>query len=120
MGLTHVKVSLRSLNDPNGSYESEFLVDSGASDSMAPASELHRIGVEPTGTRAYEIADGTTHEYQVGYVWAEVMGESTASRVIFGPDEAAPLLGVITLESLGLTIDPVNQVLKKLPALYLK
>ena len=34
------------------------------------------------------------------------MGEITAGRVIFGPDHAAPLLGVPALESLGIPVAP--------------
>ena len=32
------------------------------------------------------------------------MGEITAGRVIFGPDDATPLLGVTALESVGIYI----------------
>jgi hypothetical protein len=46
MGLTHVAVKLRSFVS-NGTYEAEFLVDSGATDSLVPASELTKIGVQP-------------------------------------------------------------------------
>jgi hypothetical protein len=48
------------------------------------------------------------------------MDEVTAGRVIFGPDNAEPLLGVTALESVGITIDPASRTLKKLPAIPLK
>ena len=48
------------------------------------------------------------------------MGEVTAGRVLFGPDGVEPLLGVTALESIGITIDPVTQTLKRLPAIPLK
>ncbi len=48
------------------------------------------------------------------------MGEITAGRVIFGPDNAEPILGVTALESVGFTIDPASRTLKKLPAIPLK
>ena len=48
------------------------------------------------------------------------MGEVTAGRVIFGPDDAEPLLGATALESVGITIDPANRTLKRLPAIPLK
>jgi hypothetical protein len=48
------------------------------------------------------------------------MGERTAGRIIFGPDNTEPLLGVTTLESVGITIDPANRTLKRLPAIPLK
>jgi clan AA aspartic protease len=120
MGLTHVTVALKGLGAPNGSYEADFLVDTGATDSLAPAAALRKIGVQPAGTMAYELADGTVHEYPFGLVQIEFMGEVTAGRVIFGPDDAEPLLGVTALESVGITIDPANRTLKRLPAIPLK
>ena len=120
MGLIHVTVSMKALGRSNGPYEAEFLVDTGATDSLVPAAELHRIGVEPVGRMAYELADGTLQEYPFGLVQISFMGEITAGRVIFGPDNAEPLLGVTALESVGITIDPANRTLKRLPALPLK
>lgn len=120
MGLIHVTVALRGFEEPNASYEANFLVDTGATDSMAPACELRRIGVPPAGRMAYELADGSVHEYTFGLCRIEFMGEVTAGRVIFGPDEIEPLLGVTALESVGITIDPVTRTLKRLPAIPLK
>jgi clan AA aspartic protease len=120
MGLTHVTVSLKALGSQNGVFEADFLVDTGATDSLAPASKLRDIGVNPAGSTVYELADGTVHEYEFGLVQIEFMGEVTAGRVIFGPDDAEPLLGVTALESVGITIDPANRTLKRLPAIPLK
>ena len=119
MGLTHVAVKLRSFVS-NGSYEAQFLVDSGATDSLVPAAELRKIGVQPVGRMAYELANGTVEEYQFGLVEISFMNEVTAGRVIFGPDNAEPILGVTALESVGVVIDPANRTLKRLPAIPLK
>ena len=78
MGLTHVTVAIKSLGSPDGPYESEFLVDTGATDSMAPGSELRKIGVKPAGKTVYELADGTLQEYPFGLVEIAFMGEVTA------------------------------------------
>src|SRR5882724_3864375 len=101
-GLTHVAVKLRSFAS-NGEYEAEFLVDSGATDSLVPASELSKIGVQAVGKMAYELANGTVEEYQFGLAEISFMNEVTAGRVIFGPDNAEPILGVTALESVGLS-----------------
>lgn len=120
MGLTRVTVTLKAIRSPNGAYESDFLVDTGATDSLAPAAELRKIGVQPVGRTVYELADGTVHEYPFGLVEIAFMGEVTAGRVIFGPDNAEPILGVTALESVGITIDPATRTLKRLPAIPLK
>ena len=52
MGLTHFTVRLRSLGPQNGAYEADFLVDTGATDSLAPAAELTKVGVQPVGRTA--------------------------------------------------------------------
>ena len=102
MGLTHVTVRLKNLAEPNGAYEADFLVDTGATDSLAPAAELRRAGIQPVGQTAYELADGRLEEYEFGLAEISFMGEVTAGRVIFGPDNVEPLLGVTALESVEL------------------
>ena len=120
MGLTHVTVKLTPVSGGNGAYEAGFLVDTGATDSMAPAAALAKAGIKPAGRTKYELADGTVQEYPFGLVQIEVLGEITAGRVIFGPDGVEPLLGVTALESMGFTVDPGRQTLKRLPAISLK
>lgn len=120
MGLPYVTVSLKRPGSTNGSYEALFLVDSGATDTMAPAAELTRVGIERVGKTTCELADGTLHEFSFGLVQIEFMGEVTAGRVIFGPDGSEPLLGVTALESVGISVDPANRTLKRLPAIPLK
>ena len=50
----------------------------------------------------------------------EFMGNMTAGRIIIGDEGVEPLLGVTALEFTGIEGDPVNQRLKRLPALRLK
>jgi len=42
------------------------------------------------------------------------------STIIFGADDAEPILGVTALESVGIEVDPRSQRLKRLPAVRLK
>jgi clan AA aspartic protease len=120
MGLTKVTTKLTSLTSPGKSFQEIFLVDTGATDSMAPAPALEKIGVEKVGKTAYELADGTVREYAFGLVRIEFMGETTAGRIIFGDPDSEPLLGVTALESVGIMVDPANKTLKRLPAIPLK
>jgi len=97
-----------------------ILVDTGATDSLVPATELEKIGVKKEGKMFYELADGTVKEYPYGLARIEFMGETTAGRVIFGLPESEPILGVTALESVGIIVDPVSKTLKRLPAIPLK
>jgi len=119
MGLTHVTVRLTK-PATKSVYQADFLVDTGATDCFAPAAALHTIGIEPVGRAAYELASGSVEEYEFGLAEISFMGEITAGRVIFGPDNAEPILGVTALESVGITIDPATRTLKRLPAIPLK
>lgn len=120
MGLTKVTTKLTSIADPQKSYEALFLVDTGATDCMAPTDELEKLGIPKKGKMAYELADGSVREYPFGLAQIEFMGETTAGRIIFGEPGAEPLLGVTALESVGIMVDPANKTLKRLPAIPLK
>lgn len=120
MGLTKVTAKLTNVQGTGDSYEEIFLVDTGATDTLAPADELRKIGVAEVGKMAYELADGSVKEYPYGLVRIEFMGETTAGRVVFGEPGTEPLLGVTALESVGIVVDPANKTLKRLPAIPLK
>ena len=120
MGATHVTVAVSNPADPSRRWEALFLVDTGAIDCYAPASRLREIGLEPRGKRTYELADGTEVALDIAVAQVEFMGEVVGATVIFGNDDAEPLLGVTALESVGIEVDPQNQRLKRLPAVRLK
>ena len=119
MGLTHVAVRL--LNSASSdTYNADFLVDTGALDTMAPASDLKRIGIQPVGKDLYELANGELVEFEYGNAEMRFMNEIIATRIIFGPESSEPILGVVALESAGFIVDPRNQTLRKLRARPLK
>ena len=119
MGLTHVEVRIGNLGS-NDLYDAEFLVDTGAVESMAPASELRRVGIKPVGKRTYELASGELRDYDYGLAELRFMGEITSTDIIFGPENAEPILGVLALEAAGFIVDPKNRTVRKLKAIPLK
>lgn len=119
MGLTHVAVNVKNLSS-NASFTKNFLVDTGAWHAMAPESELMSIGIDPIGTKTYELANGELHDFQYGFVQISFMQEITVSEIIFGPDRSEPILGVYALESAGFIVDPPNHTIRKLSAFPLK
>ena len=120
MGPIHVTVRVSNPADRERFWEGLFLVDTGSFDSLVPARHLREIGIEPRGKRGYELADGTKVEFQAGGAEVQFMGDFTFTTVIFGPDDAEPILGVTALESVGIVLDPRSQTLKRLPAIPLK
>ena len=119
MGLTHVRVKVWN-RDSEDSFITSFLVDTGSWNSMVPASVLRKLSVKPAGKEMYELANGERQEYEYGIAFMSFMDEIIATRVIFGPDDVEPLLGVVALESAGFIVDPRNQTIKKLEAIPLK
>ena len=55
LGYVHVTVTLRVPGTQTVGYEGLFLVDSGAIDSMAPASKLVAAGIKPASGRSAEV-----------------------------------------------------------------
>jgi len=115
VGFIRIPVSVMAPGRSQDRYEASFLIDTGAIDSMVPSSELEKVGIEPIGRKTYELADGTYKEFPFGIAQIEFLGAITGGLVIFGPDDAEPLLGVTALESAGLGVDPATQTLRKLP-----
>ena len=120
VGLTHVTVTISNPAERDRKWEGLFLVDTGAIDSLAPASVLHEIGIKPEGTRTYELADGSEIRFDYGLARIEFLGDVAGGIVIFGPDGCQPILGVTALESTGLVVGPKTNQLKRLPAIPLK
>ncbi|NCO93071.1 MAG: clan AA aspartic protease [Armatimonadetes bacterium] len=120
MGVTHVTVTVRNPGDSDRAWEGLFLVDTGSVDCLVPGNHLRDIGLEPKGKRSYELADGTEIRMDVTSADVEFMGDFVGATVIYGADDAEPILGVTALESVGIEVDPRSQQLKRLPATRLK
>lgn len=120
MGAVQVTVTIRNPADRNREWSGLFLVDTGATDSLVPRKHLEEIGLQAIGGRQYELVDGSPILLEIGVAEIEFMGEAIGGTVMFGDDDAEPLLGVTALESVGIEVDPVNQRLKRLPAVRLK
>ena len=95
--------------DGQHSLDIEATVDTGAFYTAIPARLLRELGIEPMGSRRFLIADGRRVEMEYGQAWATIDGESEVTIVVFGEDNAPPLLGAYTLEGLALAVDPSSQ-----------
>ena len=83
-----------------------MLVDTGATFSVIPKTLAQAIGVKPRG-KPYTVtlADGRRVKCAAGFVDYRI-GKREAPGIILIGDVAEPLLGVETLEALGLAVDP--------------
>ena len=114
MGTFTVRVTLRG---PSGQADVDALVDTGATYPVVPGAVLRSIGVQPSGRRGFRMADESRVEYDVGAVFLQHEGEEVPVLVVFGDEEAAPLLGATALENLSLAVDMRNERLTPVDAL---
>ena len=119
MGAILANVVISNPSDRDRRWEGEFLIDSGAIDTVVPGSRLREIGILVDETRRYTMADGRVSELDVGVARVEFMGGRAGVTVVFADDSVRPLLGATAMESLGIEIDMRTEELRRLPAVQL-
>ncbi|NOT00520.1 MAG: clan AA aspartic protease [Phycisphaerales bacterium] len=117
MGITHTTVSVSPVENRKKPWKGLFPVDSGSSITMVPGDVLRQLGVKPFRKDRFELADGTMTEMQIGLAMVAVKGVTVGTEVAFGPDDAEPLLGAITLQSANLIWDAQREELLPSPRL---
>lgn len=111
MGLTKVTLEITNPENPKKSLKDEFLVDSGAFYTVLPKKMVEKLGLKPEFQQNFSLVDGTTISRPVGNAYVIFEGRKTASPVVLGKATDSPLLGVLTLEGLGLILDPFQRKL---------
>ena len=110
MGVTFVEGVV---TGPGGKQSTvRFLVDSGATYSLLPDQAWQAIELEPKRLMTFTLADGTSIERQVSECHLSVAQGEGHTPVILGEPGDEPLLGVVTLEILGLVLNPFNRSLQ--------
>ena len=87
----------------------DALVGTGATHTLVPRPVLAAVGVEPLEKASFHLPNGRTVEYQVGEARLRLLGHDRTSLVVFGPDDATPLLGSVTLALFNLAPDVHRQ-----------
>ncbi len=111
MGMTFIEGTV---TGPTGQQrEVQFLVDSGASYSLLPLEVWQALGLEAKRNVSFTLADGATISRSVSECHICLAGQEGHSPVILGePDDDQALLGSVTLENLGLVLDPFKRILR--------
>lgn len=110
MGLVRVEVDVSRDGGPRETVE--FLVDSGAMYSVLPWRVWRALGLKPTRTMKFTLADGTTVRRRLSDCRLTYQGIDVPSPVILGERRDVALLGTVTLESMGLVLNPFTRTLK--------
>lgn len=115
MGLTYIRAHVANPARPARRVELKFLVDSGAFYSVVPAKILRKLGVKPHSKRTFILADGSEITREIGDASFRMNGRQGASPVIFGEEDDSLLLGSVSLEAMGVMLDPMKRELRPLP-----
>lgn len=99
---------------PKGEAQVHFLVDTGAMYTLLPVDVWQRIGLEPKRTEAFALADGTQVTRSVSECHIALQQGETHTPVILGEPGDEALLGTVTLEELGLVLNPFTRQLQRM------
>lgn len=115
MGNTYVEGTV---SGQNGHAERvRFLVDSGASYTLLPETTWKALNLEPSRTMSFSLADGTIVERKISECFIELEAGKCHTPVVLGQQgDDQPLLGVVTLEELGLVFDPFRREVRTMLA----
>jgi len=116
----HVDVNI-SLGSPDRSRFVDIVanVDTGATFSMMPRRVLEDLGITPTRTELFRLADGGSVTKEVGEIPVRLDGKVLTTTCLFGDDGQPALIGVVTLEQFLLGVDTVNGRLVPIPGLLM-
>jgi clan AA aspartic protease len=114
VGLIHLDGRV---DGPEASETVRFLVDSGASYTLVPFEVWRRVGLSTKRTMAFTLADGTELHRSIGECHIELMEGEGHTPVILGEPGDEALLGMVTLENLGLVLNPFTRQLQPMRAL---
>lgn len=111
MGLTKVPLKIKHPSNPEKFIEANFLVDSGAAYTVLPRKYWDQLGIKASFDQTFVLADGRTVKRSIGNALIEYQGREVGSPIVLGQANDSLLLGVLTLEALGLVLDPFSRKL---------
>src|SRR5580765_6910768 len=111
MALTYVAGTVTRPGRRRRPVSVRFLVDTGAVYTVLPQSVWRGLGLRGDRVVEFTLADGTAIRRDVSECRIQVEGRSATSPVVLGGPTDAPLLGVVTLETLGLMVNPLTREL---------
>jgi clan AA aspartic protease len=111
MALTHVPGKVSRSGRRRRPVPVRFLVDTGAVFTVLPETVWRAIGLKAERVAEFTLADGTAIRRDVSECRIQVEGRAATSPVVLGGATDAPLLGAVTLETLGLMVNPLTREL---------
>jgi predicted aspartyl protease len=111
MGIMNVEARVSRPDGTGPQIPVTLLVDSGAVYSLLPAPVCRALGLVPRREVDFSLADGTIITRGVSECTFEIGDAAATSPVVLGDTDEGPLLGAVTLETLGLVLNPLKREL---------
>ncbi len=111
MGITTISVTITDLSGKKR-IDGEFLVDTGAAYTVIPKEMAEKLSLKGTRTQKFSLADGSVVQRKLSSAIVKIDGHEAATTVVIGQKDDSALLGVITLEGMGLMVDPFKRKLR--------
>jgi predicted aspartyl protease len=118
VGITYVDAEAVGPTDKRESVR--LLVYSGATYSLLPEQVWKAIELTPQREMGFTLADGTVVQRQVSECYLALSQGQGHTPVILGEPEDEGLLGVVTLEILGLVLNPFTRTLHPMRAMLMR
>lgn len=109
MGLTSVILEVTNPTDPSKKLKGEFLVDSGAIFTVLTKRMVEALDLKPDYEERFSLADGTSIKRSVSSAFIKYGKRKAPSPVILGHSSDTALMGVLSLEAMGLTLNPLSR-----------
>ncbi len=109
MGQFSVRAKIAHPSDPARAVEADLFVDTCATLSWVPRLLVVPLGLPPLPRGTFRVADGRTIERDKAGAIIRLDGREAIVTVVIAEPGDAHLLGATTLETLGFTVDPINQ-----------
>jgi predicted aspartyl protease len=111
MGSFSAKLRVWNPSAPERTEEIQAMVDTGAAFSWIHRERLERLGVQVLRRIGFRAIDGSIIERETAAVWVASDGFSAPDIVVMAERTDMEVIGVHTIEGLGMAADPVQKKL---------
>ena len=112
VGIMYVAAKVSRPDGRGTAVDLRLLVDTGAVYSVLPAETWRALRLRPHDRAEFTLADGSVISRDVSECRFEIHGKAATSPVVLGEGGEGPLLGAVTLETLGLMLNPLTREIR--------
>jgi len=112
MGIMYVEAKISRSDGRGRTMPLRLLVDTGALYSVLPSHVWKALKLRPKDRAEFSLADGSVISRDVSECHFALQGKTGSSPVVLGEGDEVALLGAVTLECLGLMLNPLTREIR--------